>query len=124
MRFHGVRRFLLLTGFFGSALFVAPLGAQYPQTPAPSDAYDTTREWGDDIPAHLSFVEGSVTLEREGRLEPAEANLALLAGDRIRTRGGRVEILFSDGSAFYLDENTELDLLSDSLTRLLTGQLR
>src|SRR6187455_2801164 len=98
MRFHGVRRSLLVAAFFGPAVFIAPIDAQNVQAPNASETYSATRDWNDDIPAHISFVEGSVTLEREGRLEPAEANLALLAGDRLRTRGGRVEILFADGS--------------------------
>ena len=66
-----------------------------------------------------------VTLEREGKLEPAEANVPLLSGDRLRTRsGGRVEVLFADGSAFTLDEESDLDLLSESLVRLLEGRMR
>ena len=32
--------------------------------------------------------------------------MPLLAGDRVRTRGGRVEILFADGSTLHLDHNT------------------
>jgi len=109
---------------FAVAAFSPPLAAQSQQAPNTSDAYSSNRNWEDDIPAHISFVEGSVSLEREGRLETAEANLALLAGDRLRTRGGRVEILFADGSALCLDENTEVDLLADSLIRLLSGRLR
>lgn len=124
MPVHGVRRFLFAAAVFVAAAFSPALDAQYQRPPNASDASSSNRDWNDDIPAHISFAEGSVTLEREGRLEPAEANLALLAGDRLRTRGGRVEILFADGSALYLDENTELDLLADSLIRLLTGRLR
>jgi uncharacterized protein DUF6600/FecR-like protein len=77
-----------------------------------------------DVPAHIAIVEGAATIEREGRVEKAEENILLLAGDRLRTERGRVEILFSDGSALDLDHNTRLDLMSDSLIRLLDGRVR
>lgn len=124
MPVHGLRRFLSITALFAAAALSAPVSAQYVQAPNGPDPYSSSRDWSDDIPAHISFVEGSVTLEREGKLEPAEANLALLAGDRLRTKSGRVEILFADGSALYLDEGTELDLLSSALLRLMTGRVR
>jgi Family of unknown function (DUF6600)/FecR protein len=88
-----------------------------------SDTPDVAR-WTDEIPAHLSVVDGTATLEREGRVDPAEPNQILLAGDRLRTDRGRVEILFEDGSALDIDQNSSLDLLSDSLVRLLQGRIR
>ena len=48
----------------------------------------------------------------------------MLAGDRLRTERGRAEILFADGSALDVDQYSSVDLLSDSLTRLLTGRVR
>lgn len=75
-------------------------------------------------PAHVSHVEGTVTLEREGRIDDAPANMPLLAGDRLRTRAGRAEILFADGSTLHLDQETTLDLQSDELVRLLAGRVR
>jgi hypothetical protein len=75
-------------------------------------------------PAHVSFVDGSVTLEREGRIDDAPSNIPLLAGDRLRTRNGRVEILFGDGSTLHLDQDTTLDLQSDELVRLIAGRVR
>ena len=75
-------------------------------------------------PAHVSYVEGAVTLEREGRIDDAPANMPLLAGDRLRTRAGRVEVLFADGSTMHLDHETTLDLQSDELVRLIAGRLR
>ena len=77
-----------------------------------------------EAPAHVSFVEGSVTLEREGRIDDAPSNMPLLAGDRLRTRSGRVEILFGDGSTLHLDQDTTLDLQSDELVRLIAGRVR
>lgn len=75
-------------------------------------------------PAHISFVEGVVVLERDGRIDDAPGNMPLLSGDRVRTRAGRAEILFADGSALHLDRDTTLDLQSDELVRLIEGRLR
>jgi hypothetical protein len=77
-----------------------------------------------EAPAHISLVEGVAMLERDGRTDDAPANMPLLAGDRVRTRAGRVEILFADGSTLHLDHNSAIDLQSDELVRLLDGRLR
>jgi hypothetical protein len=77
-----------------------------------------------DPPAHIALVDGAATLERDGQSEPAPANMPLLAGDRVRTEVGRVEILFADGSALHLDTQTTVDFQSDELLRLLDGRLR
>jgi FecR protein len=90
------------------------------QTPVPLD----TPDYSDDVPAHIAIVDGAATIERDGRVETAEENIILLAGDRLRTERGRVEILFADGSALDLDHFTRLDLMSDSLLRLLAGRVR
>ncbi|MBA2302147.1 MAG: FecR domain-containing protein [Acidobacteria bacterium] len=75
-------------------------------------------------PAHISVVDGVAILERDGRIDDAPGSMPLLAGDRVRTRGGRVEILFADGSTLHLDHNSAIDLQSDELVRLLEGRLR
>jgi hypothetical protein len=77
-----------------------------------------------DPPAHVSFVDGAAVLERDGQPDSAPVNMPLLAGDRLRTQGGRVEILFADGSTLHLDANTTLDFQSDELVRLLDGRIR
>jgi hypothetical protein len=77
-----------------------------------------------DPPAHVSFVDGAAVLERDGQPDSAPANMPLLAGDRLRTQGGRVEILFAEGSTLHLDANTTLDFQSDELVRLLDGRIR
>ena len=77
-----------------------------------------------DPPAHVSFVDGAAVLERDGQPDAAPVNMPLLAGDRLRTQGGRVEILFADGSTLHLDANTTLDFQSDELVRLLDGRIR
>jgi hypothetical protein len=81
-------------------------------------------DYADDVPAHIAIVDGTATIERDGRVETAEENVMLLAGDRLRTERGRVEVLFADGSALDLDHYTRVDLLSDSLLRLLDGRVR
>jgi hypothetical protein len=77
-----------------------------------------------DPPAHISLVEGVATLERDGRSDTDLMSMPLLAGDRLRTQGGRVEVLFADGSALHLDANTMLDFQSDEVVRLLQGRVR
>src|SRR5919197_5142253 len=75
-------------------------------------------------PAHVAFVDGAATLEREGRTETSALNMPLLSGDRLRTTDGRVEVLFEDGSALHLDERTTIDVQSDDLLRLFDGRIR
>jgi hypothetical protein len=77
-----------------------------------------------ETPAHVSVVEGAVVLERDGEADAAPANMPLLAGDRLRTREGRAEILFSDGGTLHLDAHTTVDFQSDELVRLLEGRVR
>jgi len=74
-------------------------------------------------PAHLSLVEGNVSLDREGRSESAVENVPLLDGDRIRTEGGRAEIILGDGSILHLDRSTTAELLAGDLIRLLQGRI-
>jgi hypothetical protein len=98
----------------------SPPPGQYDQTPVALD----TPDYSDDVPAHIAVVDGTATIERDGRVETAEENIILLAGDRLRTERGRVEVLFADGSTLDLDHYTRLDLMSDSLLRLLAGRVR
>jgi hypothetical protein len=75
-------------------------------------------------PAHISFVDGAVLLERDGTTDDSPGSMPLLAGDRVRTRSGRVEILFADGSTLHLDNHSAIDLQSDELVRLIEGRIR
>jgi hypothetical protein len=129
-----VRRPAIVGALCALTLHLAPLHAQRVAFPPATETYgsqtreqprEQARDWSADVPAHISSVSGSVTLEREGKLEPAEANVPLLSGDRLRTSSAsRVEVLFSDGSTFTLDEESDLDVLSESLVRLLEGKMR
>src|SRR5262249_60144391 len=69
-------------------------------------------------------VDGSGTLERDGRVENAPLNMPLLGGDRLRTANGRVEVRFADGGRLHLDSQTALDVQSDELVRLVDGRIR
>ena len=75
-------------------------------------------------PAHISVVDGAALLERDGQSESAPASMPLLAGDRLRTQNGRVEVLFGDGSTLHLDTNSTVDFQSDEVIRLLDGRVR
>jgi hypothetical protein len=97
---------------------------QYPSAQTPFDDVSYEADWSDNIPAHIAVVDGPAWHERDGQAESAEQNVALLAGDRLRTERGRLEILFADGSAIDLDEGTEVELLSESLIRLDAGRIR
>jgi len=84
----------------------------------PSEPYDGPP------PPHVSVVDGTATLERDGRPETAPLNMPLLSGDRLRTADGRVEVLFGDGSTLHVDASTTVDLQGDDLLRLIDGRLR
>jgi len=98
-----------------------------PLWPTGAAAQSTTRAVVDpaaDPPAHVAVVDGAAVLERDGQTDSAPANMPLLAGDRLRTDAGRVEILFADGATLHLDAHTTLDFQSDDLVRLLDGRVR
>jgi hypothetical protein len=73
-------------------------------------------------PAHVSYLDGSATLERDGDSEILVPNVPIVPGDRVSTGAGRLEILFPDGSALDVDQYTSIDLLSPSLIRLAAGR--
>src|SRR5687768_15133717 len=100
---------------FVVAALVCPAGV-HAQTPSP--------EGETAAPAHVSHVDGTVSLEREGRAESSPLNMPLLSGDRLRTVDGRVEVLFADGSTLHLDARSTIDVQSDDLVRLTEGRLR
>ncbi|HEX7137525.1 MAG TPA: DUF6600 domain-containing protein, partial [Vicinamibacterales bacterium] len=72
-------------------------------------------------PAHISLVEGSAALERNGDVEPAALNMPVVEGDRIRTSAGRVQIAFPDGSAVDLDPDSEVEYLGGARVRIYSG---
>ncbi|HEY7171707.1 MAG TPA: DUF6600 domain-containing protein [Vicinamibacterales bacterium] len=77
----------------------------------------------DAAPPHLAVVDGAATLERDGQAETATPGMPYIAGDRLRTERGRVEILFPDGSALDVDEVSSVDLQDAGLLRILGGRV-
>ena len=119
------RRFGFVKSPFILGCFLALAGTLV-SSPAVAQAPDTfnAQSVAADPPAHVSFVDGTAVLERDGQRESAPANMPLLAGDRLRTQNGRVEILFADNSTLHLDTDTLIDFESDDLVRLLAGRIR
>jgi hypothetical protein len=74
-------------------------------------------------PAYLTVVTGEATLERAGESEPATANMPFVAGDRLRTGAGRVEIAFPDGTAIEVGEYSEIEAISPTRVRLIAGTM-
>ncbi|TDI14012.1 MAG: hypothetical protein E2P04_01895 [Acidobacteria bacterium] len=102
------RRLLLILVTF---LTVWPAGALAQDTPS---ARTMVGEEDGSRYARLRYLEGQVTMEglagmRAG--EQLELNVPILAGDRIFTGEGRVEIQFPDGSFLRLDQHSEIDVV-------------
>ena len=74
-------------------------------------------------PDHVSAIEGAARLDREGELTDVERGVPLVAGDRLRTEAGRVEITLTDGTRLHLDRYSEIELASDLVVRLARGRL-
>lgn len=126
---HVLRRYTLIGAASALVLVTPNLNADTTQTasgltPLPKELQQPQKDFRDDVPAHISVVDGQADLEHDGKVERAEANMILLAGDRLRTSRGRLEVLFDDGSALHLDEQSTVDLLSASLFRLRAGRMR
>jgi hypothetical protein len=107
-------------GFHGSSrlTFVALCAAML----APSVARGQALE-PDQAPAHLAYVDGAASLDREGTIEPAGSGVPFVPGDRLRTDAGRVEVLFPDGSILDVDQFTSVDILSQTLLRVGDGRV-
>ena len=74
-------------------------------------------------PAHLAFVEGDALLDREDRTESATGSVPFVPGDRLRTQAGRAEVLFPDGSALEVDNNSDVELQGAAILRLTAGRV-
>ena len=85
-------------------------------------AQDVSAPSADAAPANLAFVEGDVTVVHEGLAERADPPLMLIDGDIVRTRHGRAEIVFTDGTILHLSEDAELEILAPERVRLVTGR--
>ena len=74
-------------------------------------------------PAHISYVDGSATLDREDGTDVAVASMPIVGGDRLRTARGRVEVLFPDGTALSVDEYSTVEFQAPTLLRVTNGRV-
>jgi hypothetical protein len=102
----GCMRFL--TSFCAAALLLSTTAFAQQQAPPP---------------AHVSYVEGSATVEHDGETEPAVLNMPIVDGDRLRTSNGRVEVMFADGSAIEIDPMSEVEFVTSTRVRVLAGAI-
>ena len=91
------------------------------QTASPAEVRTTEQVAQFDTPAYVASVDGTATLERDGRAERAPLNMPLLSGDRLKTAAGRVEVRFSDGGRLFLDNQSTIDVMSDSARKPLSS---
>src|SRR5688500_14347504 len=74
-------------------------------------------------PANLAYAEGTVDVVHEGVTERADPPMLLVDGDVVRTRNGRAEIVFGDGTVLHMDHDAELEMLAPERIRLLAGRV-
>src|ERR1051326_1715894 len=73
-------------------------------------------------PAQIALLDGDVSLLRDGQPITAIVNMPVVAGGRLTTTAGRVEVLFPDGVALDLDEGVTLDFIAETRVRLSSGR--
>jgi hypothetical protein len=73
-------------------------------------------------PPNLAYIEGAVDVVQDGMTGRADPPQMLLEGDVVRTRIGRAEIVFGDGTLLHLSNDSELGILSHGYLRLVTGR--
>ena len=83
----------------------------------------SAQEPDSNAPLHVSLADNTAWVERNGQMTIAETGHILAVGDRLRTQTGRVELLFSDGTALHLDVYSMVEVLDDGVVRLLVGQM-
>ena len=77
---------------------------------------------GDPV-AHLSQVEGTVTLLHRFAPAIASVGVPLVDGDQIVTAVGRAEVTFADGSVMHLDQHTQIAIAGTARIRLIDGRV-
>ena len=103
---------IALAAALAACLIAVPAYTQEIKSPAPAPA-----------PANLAFVDGSVDVIQSGVAETAEPPLMLLEGDVVRTRNGRAEIIFGDGTLLHVSHDSELEILGEERMRLISGRV-
>jgi hypothetical protein len=74
-------------------------------------------------PANLTFVEGTVDVVQGGVSELADPPMMLLEGDLVRTRSGRAEIVFGDGTILHVAPDSIVELMGEQRLRLQAGRM-
>lgn len=76
-------------------------------------------------PAHISYLQGSVTIDHGGGdSEPAAINMPVVEGDRIVTASnGRAEVMFPDGAAIAIDPESEIEFVGAARVRVIAGAI-
>jgi hypothetical protein len=92
-------------------------------TPPPNQAQAAETEDAAPPAGYVSAIEGAARLDREGEATDVDRGVPLVAGDRLRTDAGRVEITLTDGTRLHLDRYSEIELPSDLVVRLARGKL-
>ena len=88
--------------------------------PAPRAEADTDQP----APAHIAIVDGTATLERDGRPESGLLNMPLMSGDRLRTTTGASRSSSPTAARCTWMRRRPIDVQSDELVRLLDGRVR
>jgi hypothetical protein len=109
-------RFRVVTFLAVAGLFVSPVihAQDFPPPDLQSDIAP---------PAHIAYVDGRATLDRENETDDAIPGVPLVSGDRLRTERGRVELLFPDGTALDIDEFSSVEMQSPTLLRVTEGRV-
>ena len=86
-------------------------------------AQETSTPASAPAPANVAFVDGTVEVVQSGVAEAADPPVMLIEGDIVRTRAGRAEIVFGDGTLLHLSNDSELEILGDERLRLTMGRI-
>lgn len=105
------------------AALIAAAGLLHGRTAVAQAPTSTIGDAELNAPAHISVIERSATIDRDDEVVTGAVGEPLVAGDRLTTDRGRAEIWFADGSTLALDDQSVVELLSDTLIRATTGRL-
>ncbi len=116
---------ILSAALFLPAAAVGQASQDDPPQPQPGAQPPATQavEGETHAPAYIASVDGIARLDREGQSETAERGVPIVPGDRLRTEGGRLELVFPDGSQVYLDRYSEVELEDPLSLRVARGRL-
>jgi hypothetical protein len=121
----GVLSSVLAAGAIAQMAAQGPPAAPPPEATLGSLAQDPEPQPpAEPPPGYIVAVEGAAVLERNNTTDDAIAGMPLMAGDRLRSEGGSLEIKWAERSTLRLARYTELDILSGSMIRLPRGAVQ